>query len=56
VWRRSFASDPTVVVAVVPTVSQWAMMALTVLLDLAGVAAMHKRPSRELHARALSGS
>jgi uncharacterized repeat protein (TIGR01451 family) len=37
------ASDPTIIVAAVPTLPQWAMMALTVLLVLAGVAALRRR-------------
>jgi hypothetical protein len=37
------ASDPTIVVAAVPTLPQWAMMALTVLLVLIGVAALRRR-------------
>jgi hypothetical protein len=37
------ASDPTIVVAAVPTLPQWAMIALTVLLALAGVAALRRR-------------
>jgi hypothetical protein len=39
----SSASDPTIVVAAVPTLPQWAMMALTVLLVLAGAAALRRR-------------
>jgi hypothetical protein len=37
------ASDPTIVVAAVPTLPQWAMMALAVLLVSAGVAALRRR-------------
>jgi hypothetical protein len=37
------ASDPTVVVAAVPTLPEWAMRALAVLLGLAGFAALRRR-------------
>jgi uncharacterized repeat protein (TIGR01451 family) len=37
------ASDPTMVVVPVPTLPQWALMALTVFLALAGVTALHRR-------------
>jgi IPTL-CTERM motif len=37
------ASDITVVVAAVPTLPEWAMMALTVLLAVAGFAALRRR-------------
>jgi hypothetical protein len=37
------ASDPTIIVAAVPTLPQWAMMALSVLLVLTGVAALRRR-------------
>jgi uncharacterized repeat protein (TIGR01451 family) len=37
------ASDPTIVVVPVPTLPQWALIALTVFLGLAGVAALRSR-------------
>jgi hypothetical protein len=37
------ASDPTIIVAAVPTLPEWAMMALAVLLALAGVAPLRRR-------------
>jgi uncharacterized repeat protein (TIGR01451 family) len=37
------ASDPTIVVAAVPTLPQWAMIVLTALLALAGVTALRRR-------------
>jgi uncharacterized repeat protein (TIGR01451 family) len=37
------ASDPTIVLAGVPTLPQWALIALTVCLALAGVVAMRRR-------------
>jgi hypothetical protein len=37
------ASDPTIVVAAVPTLPQWAIIVLCVLLALAGVAAFRRR-------------
>jgi uncharacterized repeat protein (TIGR01451 family) len=36
-------SDVTIVMAAVPTLPEWAMIALTVLLSLAGFAALHRR-------------
>jgi hypothetical protein len=37
------ASDPTIVVAAVPTLPPWALLALTVCLALAGLAALRRR-------------
>jgi uncharacterized repeat protein (TIGR01451 family) len=37
------ASDPTIIVAAVPTLPEWAMMALAVLLVLAGAVALRRR-------------
>jgi hypothetical protein len=39
----AMTSDPTIVVAAVPALPQWAMIVLSVLLALAGVAAFRKR-------------
>jgi hypothetical protein len=39
----NFASDPTIVLAAVPTLPQWALIALTALVALAGFAALRKR-------------
>jgi hypothetical protein len=41
------ASDVTIVVAAVPTLPEWALIGLTVLLALAGVAAMRKRTMQD---------
>jgi hypothetical protein len=41
--NQNSASDPTIIVAAVPTLPQWAMMALAVLLGLAGFAALRRR-------------
>jgi hypothetical protein len=40
------ASDPTIVVAAIPTLPQWALNALTVCLALAGVAALRRRMAK----------
>jgi uncharacterized repeat protein (TIGR01451 family) len=37
------ASDPTIVIAAVPTLPEWAMIVLSALLAVAGVAAMRRR-------------
>jgi hypothetical protein len=37
------ASDPTIILAAVPTLPQWALIALTVCLVLAGVVALRRR-------------
>jgi uncharacterized repeat protein (TIGR01451 family) len=39
----SSASDPTIVLAAVPTLPQWAMLVLTALLAVAGVTALRRR-------------
>jgi IPTL-CTERM motif len=39
----SIASDPTIIVAAVPTLPEWAMIVLTALLALAGVTALRRR-------------
>jgi hypothetical protein len=41
--NNNSASDPTMIVAAVPTLPEWAMMTLAVLLTLAGVAALRRR-------------
>jgi hypothetical protein len=39
----STAADPTIIVAAVPTLPEWAMIVLTALLALAGVIALRRR-------------
>jgi exosortase sorting signal-containing protein len=43
VLTNNFATDPTLVVAAVPTLPEWAMIVLTALLALAGFVAMRRR-------------
>ena len=42
-FQTNSASDPTVVLAAVPTLPQWAIIVLTVLLAFAGIMAMRRR-------------
>jgi hypothetical protein len=42
------ASDPTIIVAAVPTLPEWAMIVLTALLALAGVAALRRERRKRM--------